>query len=110
MRKTSITRYSDEASFLRVPLSSFVTLSLVLGQISWLIEFTLKRKFKKARSQAHRSTVESRAKAPDFWIPYQEEWENPPIQKAQQRLAKKRWYRTISGPIIRILLTKGDCH
>lgn len=87
-------------------LLNFITISLVLGQINYLLNLFLIRKIKKTRSKVYNFTIESRAKEADFWIPYVEEWEHPPIEKAQRKLGKVRWYKTITGPIFRLVILK----
>ncbi|PLW58685.1 hypothetical protein PCANC_00390 [Puccinia coronata f. sp. avenae] len=85
---------------------NFTTLSLVLSQLSSIIEFFLLRKIKKTRAKLYQFTIESRAKSDQFWIGYVEEWEHPPIEKAQRRASKWKWYKTITGPIFRLLILK----
>ncbi|OAV99659.1 hypothetical protein PTTG_00544 [Puccinia triticina 1-1 BBBD Race 1] len=87
-------------------LANFTTISLVLSQLSSIIEFFLLRKLKKTRAKVYDFTIQSRAKSAEFWIPYVEEWENPPLEKAQRRISKWKWYRTITGPIFRLLILK----
>ncbi|MBW0499098.1 hypothetical protein O181_038813 [Austropuccinia psidii MF-1] len=106
MKQSSILSYSDEASFLKIPIATFTTISLVAGQASWIIQFVLKRNLKKARSKAYEMTVRSRAKDQNFWIGYVEEWEHPPLDKARRKLSKRKWYNAISGPIFRLMVLK----
>ncbi|KAA1122297.1 hypothetical protein PGTUg99_036375 [Puccinia graminis f. sp. tritici] len=87
-------------------LLNFTTISLVLSQLSSIIEFFLLRKLKKTRAKVYQFTIESRAKSEQFWIPYVEEWDHPPLEKAQRRISKWKWYKTITGPIFRLLVLK----
>jgi len=86
--------------------NNLTTISLVLSQLSSIIEFFLLRKLKKTRQKLYQFTIQSRAKSDQFWIPYVEEWQNPPIDKAKRRISKWKWYRTITGPIFRLLILK----
>lgn len=53
---------------------------LLLGtQVTSIITFFLSRNIRIARQRAWDQTVASRGKGPDFWQPYVEEWEVPPI-------------------------------
>ncbi|KAG0143510.1 hypothetical protein CROQUDRAFT_661130 [Cronartium quercuum f. sp. fusiforme G11] len=106
MRQSSLVRYTEEASFLRIPVTTLATLSLVAAQASWLVEFSLKRKLRAARSHAYKMTTESRAKDPSFWGPYAEEWEVAPVEKARKLISKRKWYRTVSGPLVRLIVLK----
>ncbi|KAI8453200.1 hypothetical protein BY996DRAFT_8501005, partial [Phakopsora pachyrhizi] len=87
-------------------ITNFDTISLVLSQIGWLIEFSLRRRLKSLRNQAYDMKIKSRAKGDDFWMGYVEEWEVPPVEKARRRISKRRWYRTLASPLIRIVLLK----
>lgn len=89
-----------------ISLLNFTTISLVLGQLSSLIEFFLIRRIKILRSKVYDLTIQSRSKPTEFWIPYVEESRHPPIDKAHRRVAKRRWYRTITTPIFRLIILK----
>jgi len=53
---------------------------LLLGtQVTSIITFFLSRNIRIARQRAWDQTVASRGKGPDFWQPYVEEWDVPPI-------------------------------
>ena len=53
---------------------------LLLGaQITSIISFFLSRNIRVARQRAWDQTVASRGKGADFWQPYVEEWDVPPI-------------------------------
>lgn len=106
MGKSSLVRYAEEASFLRIPVTTLATLSLVAAQMSWLVEFSLKRKLRHARAHSYKMTIESRAKDPSFWGAYAEEWEIAPIEKAQKLISKRKWYKTVSGPLFRFVVLK----
>ncbi|KAI8452007.1 hypothetical protein BY996DRAFT_6550388 [Phakopsora pachyrhizi] len=127
MRKSSIQRYyyspstttnSYQSSSLSLSslfyyffnifsITNFVTISLFLSHFGWLIEFSLRRRLKSLRNQAYNMTIKSRAKGDDFWMGYVEEWEVPPVEKSRRRISKRRWYRTLASPLIRIDLLKS---
>ena len=53
---------------------------LLLGtQVTSIITFFLSRNIRIARQRAWDQTVASRGKGPDFWQPYVEEWDVPPV-------------------------------
>lgn len=99
-------RYHEESRFLGIPIMTLATISIVASQFGWMIEYSLKRKLKQARAQVYKMTIESRGKDNRFWSRYVEEWEVPPIEKAQKRIKKRKWYNTISGPFFRFLVIK----
>lgn len=99
-------RYHEESRFLGIPIMTLATISIVASQFGWMIEYSLKRKLKQARAQVYKMTIESRGKDNRFWSRYVEEWEVPPIEKAQKRIKKRKWYDTISGPFFRFLVIK----
>lgn len=49
------------------------------SQITFILQFFLKRNIRIARDRAWDQTVASRGKGSDFWQPYVEEWQNPPL-------------------------------
>ncbi|KIM56965.1 hypothetical protein SCLCIDRAFT_1219800 [Scleroderma citrinum Foug A] len=87
-----ITRLSKTATDLseepflgiRLPftISTYVALLLVGTQITAMLTFFLSRNIRLARQPAWDQTVASRGKGPEFWQPYVEEWDVPPVVKA----------------------------
>lgn len=55
-----------------------------------ILNFFLFRNMRLARYRAYDQTVASRGKGPEFWQPYVEEWDNPPI-------VKKAWTDKLFG-------------
>lgn len=47
-----------------------------------MLTFFLSRNIRIARQRAWDQTVASRGKGPDFWQPYVEEWDVPPVVDA----------------------------
>ena len=86
---------------------TFTIWSLILGQISMILEWALKREVTKASKDVYEATVASRGKSADFWKPYFEEWELPPVERAQRSLLRQSWYAKLSGPLVRMLVLKG---
>ncbi len=52
---------------------------LLSSQITLLLKFFLSRNLRIARERAWDQTVASRGKGPEFWQPYIEEWDVPPV-------------------------------
>ncbi|KAI9566343.1 hypothetical protein HD554DRAFT_2025659 [Boletus coccyginus] len=73
----------SEESFLGVKLpfnvSTYMAILLLGTQVTFIITFFLSRNIRIARQRAWDQTVASRGKGPDFWQPYVEEWDVPPI-------------------------------
>ena len=64
---------------------------LLLGsQMTQILRFFLARNMRIARDRAWDQTVASRGKGPDFWCPYVEEWEHPPVVQRSELV--KRWF------------------
>ena len=59
-----------------------MALLLVGTQITAMLTFFLSRNIRLARQPAWDQTVASRGKGPEFWQPYVEEWDVPPVVKA----------------------------
>ncbi|KAH7920371.1 hypothetical protein BV22DRAFT_1074078 [Leucogyrophana mollusca] len=86
---SSITRFSQTANELshetlfgyRMPfsISTYVAVLLLGSQITAIISFFLSRNIRVARQRAWDQTVASRGKGSEFWQPYVEEWEFPPV-------------------------------
>lgn len=66
---------------------------MVVGsQVTYIMQFFLRKNLRIARDRAWDQTVKSRGKGPEFWQPYVEEWEHPPrvdLDTKQQKLMKK---------------------
>ncbi|KAF9225138.1 hypothetical protein BS17DRAFT_700116 [Gyrodon lividus] len=60
-------------------LSIYVTVLFLGAQVTSIITFFLSRNIRIARQRAWDQTVASRGKGPDFWKPYVEEWDVPPV-------------------------------
>ncbi|KAH8918141.1 hypothetical protein BT69DRAFT_1354129 [Atractiella rhizophila] len=101
MNSTSLFSYSEDATFFRVPVQTYASLLLVLGQAGFLIQFFLSRTLGKAREEAYHSTVASRGKDASFWGPYIEEWALPPVRRAEHAKQKISFYTKLSGPLVR---------
>ena len=71
------------------------TLFFLSSQISAVIYFFLSRNIRIARERAWEQTIQSRGKAADWWGPYVEEWDHPPVVKPVT------WRRKVfmSGPV-----------
>ncbi|KDN53521.1 hypothetical protein K437DRAFT_674 [Tilletiaria anomala UBC 951] len=86
-------------------LTTFAAMVFVASQCQTIIEFFLRRQLAEYRNKAYDVTVASRGKTADWWIPYQEEWEEPPYEKAQKNSKKAPLYRRLASPIItRVML------
>jgi len=91
-----ITRFTDTADELshetflgfKLPfsISTYVTILLVGSQFTGIIGFFVSRNIRIARQRVWDQTVASRGKGPDFWQPYVEEWDSPPV-------VNERWGR-----------------
>ncbi|KAG6844148.1 hypothetical protein H0H87_009391 [Tephrocybe sp. NHM501043] len=84
---------------LYLPQSTLTTLSdaavLLLGsQITNILRFFLARNINIARDRAWNQTVISRGKGVDFWQPYVEEWDMPPVVLSEPKweIFVKRWF------------------
>ncbi|KAG6330369.1 hypothetical protein ID866_8719 [Astraeus odoratus] len=60
-------------------ISTYVTILFIGTQLTAILTFFLSRNIRIARQRAWDQTVASRGKGPDFWQPYVEEWEVPPL-------------------------------
>ncbi|KAI6003572.1 hypothetical protein EDC04DRAFT_1016573 [Pisolithus marmoratus] len=66
---------------IRLPLNmtTYVTAIVIGTQITAILTFFLSRNIRIARKRAWDQTVASRGKGSDFWQPYVEEWQVPPL-------------------------------
>lgn len=80
---------------------------LLLGaQVTYIITFFLSRNIRIARQRAWDQTVASRGKGPDFWKPYVEEWDIPPIVDES---IGARVSSTMGIWAIGVVVKKGTC-
>lgn len=99
--KSGVIRYKEDAQWFGVNLHTYATWLLVLQQASFILETFIAKELKQARKHAYEALIESRGKGHDFWIPYQEEWRRPPVERAQRSMeripflmkANNRWFR-----------------
>ena len=78
---------------------------LLLGsQTTLILKFFLSRNIRIARDRAWDYTVASRGKGPEFWQPYVEEWEQPPVvdesRTATFRKLLNGWAETMVGTMV----------
>ncbi|KAG6827571.1 hypothetical protein H0H92_011264 [Tricholoma furcatifolium] len=75
---------------------------LVGSQVTNIIRFFLARNLNIARARVWDQTVASRGKGPDFWQPYVEEWDNPPVVSSEPvwETGIKRWFGEAAGLFI----------
>lgn len=52
----------EEAAYLGVNVITFTTAAIVLGQLSFMLEYAIRRDLAKARTDAYNATVASRGK------------------------------------------------
>lgn len=78
---------------------------LLLGsQITFILRYFLARNIHIARERAWDQTVASRGKGAEFWQPYVEEWESPPlVQESHDGLVAK----VAASWVGRLLLKRG---
>lgn len=80
----------DKRNIIPLPsLTTFAAFMFVLGQCQTIIELFLGRKLRKFRAQAYSATVSSRGYSTEWWVPYVEEWQEPPYAEAKQRYGTK---------------------
>lgn len=81
-----------------------VAILLVGSQVTGIISFFVARNIRVARQRVWDQTVASRGKGPDFWQPYVEEWDSPPVVNERPgRLDRmfKLWFW-------KLIIQKGD--
>jgi len=87
-------------------MSNFVAFStdaavVSLGsQVTYILGFFLYRNIRIARDRAWAQTVASRGKGLDFWQPYVEEWEVPPLVDESARSLISKAFETSVGRFI----------
>ncbi|KIK00917.1 hypothetical protein K443DRAFT_678842 [Laccaria amethystina LaAM-08-1] len=88
-----ITGLSNDTMFgYKIPFNihTYAAVLLLGSQMTQILRFFLARNMRIARDRAWDQTVLSRGKGPDFWRPYVEEWEHPPVVKRSELV--KRWF------------------
>ncbi|KAI0077459.1 hypothetical protein K474DRAFT_1595987 [Panus rudis PR-1116 ss-1] len=78
----SVTGLSRDAIFgIHMPfdLPTYATVIFISSQVTAILTFFLSRNIRIARDRAYEQTIVSRGKGPDFWKPYVEEWDKPPV-------------------------------
>ncbi|KAG8920928.1 hypothetical protein FRC02_000563 [Tulasnella sp. 418] len=79
MKSPRVTGLSNDHFFgFEIPLATYATIIFMSSQVSSIIAFFLSKNIRLAKERAWNQVVISRGKAPDFWGPYVEEWEEPP--------------------------------
>ncbi|KIY74004.1 hypothetical protein CYLTODRAFT_416649 [Cylindrobasidium torrendii FP15055 ss-10] len=79
-----VTGLADDTFFgyqLPFSLISYATVTFIAAQATMAIRFFLSRNLRIARDRVWDQSVASRGKGPDFWKPYVEEWDHPPVIK-----------------------------
>ena len=87
---------------------TYATWLLVLQQASFILETFIYKELKQARIHAYDALIESRGKGPDFWIPYQEEWKEPPIERAQRSLERVPFLMKANNRCVRMAISKCE--
>ncbi|KAJ6589930.1 hypothetical protein DFH09DRAFT_1140459 [Mycena vulgaris] len=104
-----VTGLSNDTMFgYKIPFSvhTYAAVLLLGSQITYILRFFLSRNIGVARERAWDQTVASRGKGPDFWLPYVEEWANPPhvaVDTWTNRFQEK-WLGGVSMFIIKRVL------
>ena len=82
---------------------------IVGSQVTHIMRFFLRRNIGIARDRAWDQTVASRGKGPEFWKPYVEEWENPPIVElnSSKQDGLSKWLRGRFGMLV---IKNGELH
>ena len=82
---------------------------IVGSQVTYIMQFFLRRNIGIARDRAWDQTVTSRGKGPEFWKPYVEEWENPPIVEfdSSKQGGPSKWLRGRFGILV---VKNGEMH
>ncbi|KAJ7583357.1 hypothetical protein C8J56DRAFT_863949 [Mycena floridula] len=83
-----ITGLSDDKILgLKVPFGvhTYAAFLLVGAQVTFILKFFLSRNIRIARDRVWDQTVKSRGYTGEFWQPYVEEWDNPPVVHPESR-------------------------
>ncbi|WFD08025.1 hypothetical protein MVES1_003394 [Malassezia vespertilionis] len=99
------------AQAVHIPMFTYATLTkvlVVLNQINSLMELRMGKQLRVFRQTAYADTVASRGKAAEWWVPYTEEWEQPPdtAPSAQPRTLPGRITGAVRGRCIRFAVRK----
>ncbi|KAJ3513073.1 hypothetical protein NLJ89_g3151 [Agrocybe chaxingu] len=76
-----ITGLSNDTMFgypLPFSITTYAALTILGSQVTYILQFFLRRNIRIARDRAWDQTLASRGKGPEFWGPYVEEWRVPP--------------------------------
>ncbi|KAH7106428.1 hypothetical protein BKA62DRAFT_687123 [Auriculariales sp. MPI-PUGE-AT-0066] len=99
----SVTGLNPDSVFgFQVPLTTYATWLFMSHQCTLLLRFFLAKNLRIARERAWDQTVQSRAKGPEFWQPYIEEWAQPPVIKPDEN----PWKHYLGSWASRWILTK----
>jgi len=71
--------------------------------MEFIVKFFLAKNMRIARERAWDQTVKSRGKGPDFWQPYFEEWQKPPVIET----GGWKWQKWIGNWALRLLVQRG---
>ncbi|KAG1763195.1 hypothetical protein EDD22DRAFT_518796 [Suillus occidentalis] len=90
-------------------ISTYVAILLVGSQVTSIISFFVARNIRVARQRVWDQTVASRGKGPDFWQPYVEEWDSPPVVNERpgrlDRMFKMWFWKLIIQKVILLPLS-----
>lgn len=114
-----ITRFEETADDLshetllgfRLPfsISTYVAILLVGSQVTSIINFFVARNIRVVRRRVWDQTVASRGKGPEFWQPYIEEWDSPPVVNERwdrlDRMFKMWFWKVIIQKVILLPLS-----
>ncbi|KAM0754703.1 hypothetical protein T439DRAFT_119710 [Meredithblackwellia eburnea MCA 4105] len=96
----------EDAAWWGISVVRYTTGVLVLGQVSYALEWLLRRQLSKGKEEVYEATVRSRGKGPEFWQPYFEEWSVPPIERAQRNAEKQKFFNRLGTPLARLIILK----
>ncbi|EAU92120.2 hypothetical protein CC1G_11405 [Coprinopsis cinerea okayama7 len=112
-----ITGLSNDTVFgWKVPFSlhTYAALLYAADQLTWILSFFISKNMRIARDRAWDYTIASRNKGDDFWQPYVEEWDNPPVVDVggsfMERLSKKVGGKIGLNILKRILLIPASLY
>ncbi|KAJ9122061.1 hypothetical protein QFC24_004288 [Naganishia onofrii] len=95
----------------RIDTVEYTTILFILPQLSYLLNYFIRRNLRLARSRAYDLTVQSRGKPESFWSKgYVEEWEQPPIIQGlndPKGTKGKQQEGALSWILLRVLTTFG---
>jgi hypothetical protein len=81
------------------------TLVFLSHQITLILKFFLARNISIARERVWAQTIASRGKGPDFWGPYVEEWDTPPLVDVDEAGV---WGRFLKSWFGRFVIIRGE--